>query len=90
MIVVGRVGEGVGVYETMERGEKTCKRRAQIQMFLPVWNRNKNKKNKKKRNEMKDEKAMKTSPCPVSLGWPVGWGKRPEGGKVPKRQCKSI
>lgn len=48
-------------------------------MFSLVWNRNKNKKKKehkkKEQNEMKDEQEMKTSPCPVSLGWPLGRGK---------------
>lgn len=94
MIVVGRVGEGVGVNETKERGGRgrTCKRRAQIQMFSLVWNRNKNKtkQKKKQQNEMKDEQEMKTSPCPVSLGWPLvaGGEKGQRGDKCPKGSVK--
>lgn len=89
--MVGRVGEGVGVNETKERGGRTCRRRAQIQMFSLVWNRNKNKtkQKKKEQNEMKDEQEMKTSPCPVSLGWPlVAREKGQRRDKCPKGSVK--
>lgn len=38
---------------------------------------------------MKDEQEMKTSPCPVSLGWPLAAGEKGQrGDKCPKGSVK--